>query len=674
MPTISEALAIALAHQQAGRLDVAERIYRYILQTQRDQVDAIHLLGVIAQRMGRDDEAIACYRRAVELKPDFAEGHYNLGNAQKGQGNLDEAVACYRRTLELKPDFGDAHNNLGVTLKDQGATDEAIAHWRRALVLMPDCAPAHSNLGLALKEQGKFDEAIACYRRALELKPDIAEAHNNLGAVFKDQGRLDEALVCYRRALDLKPDFVEAHINLGALLKEQGKLDETIACYRRALELNPDFAEAHGSLGNALKDQGKLEEALACYRRALELKPDSAEVLINLGAAFQEQGKLDDAIECYRRAAAGCRRVLEIRPQSDAANYSLGKALGQLAFSLEGRLPRDDVTAMRQLLSEGKVRGEVCVSVEFGLARAFDAAGDYAQAAVNLRQANARQCDELRRRNRQYNPAENRAFVDGLIEVSTPQFFAEKSGFGLETEVPVFMFGLPRSGTTLAEQILASHSQVFGAGEPEYCEEAFQSLPVAMARRERPMDCFRDLDRQTAFSIAQRHLERLQGLSPSALRIVDKMPDNYHFLGLIALLFPRARLIHCRRDLRDTALSCFATNFAKVAWAYDPDHIAARFAEYRRLMDHWQKVLPLPVLNVDYEEMVDDCEGISRRMLAWCGLEWEAACLKFHETRRTVRTASAVQVRQPIYKSSVGRWKNYERALGDLFARVQGEQ
>ncbi len=245
------------------------------------------------------------------------------------------------------------------------------------------------------------------------------------------------------------------------------------------------------------------------------------------------------------------------------------------------------------------------------------------------------------------------------------------NGSGSETELPVFIFGLPRSGTSLSEQVLASHSHVFGAGELLYCRETFESLPKAMLCNDTPAECLRNLDRKTAGDLAQRHVDRLRALDCEALRMVDKMPDNYLHLGLISILFPRARLIHCRRDLRDVALSCWMTNFAEVPWSSDPDHIASRFEDYRRVMDHWQEVLPVPLLNVDYEEMVEDLEGTARRIVAWCGLEWEPGCLKFHETQRPVRTASAVQVRKPIYKSSVGRWKNYEKSLGDLFARVE---
>jgi predicted O-linked N-acetylglucosamine transferase (SPINDLY family) len=282
MATISEALAIAIQHRRAGRLEAAEQIYRQILALQPNHAETHNCLGSALKDQGKLDEAVACHRRALELQPDFAQAHNNLGIAFKNQGKLDEAVACYRRALELKPDFAAAHCNLGNALMHRGKLDEAAACHRRALELKPDFAEAHNNLGNVLKDQEKLDDAVACYRRALQLKSDFAEAHNNLGSALKDQGKMSEAVACFRRALELKPDFAEAHNSLGIAFKNQGNLDEAVACYRRALQLKPDFAAAHNNLGDVLKDQGKLDEAVACVRRALELKPDSPQAHSNL--------------------------------------------------------------------------------------------------------------------------------------------------------------------------------------------------------------------------------------------------------------------------------------------------------------------------------------------------------------------------------------------------------
>jgi len=255
-----------------------------------------------------------------------------------------------------------------------------------------------------------------------------------------------------------------------------------------------------------------------------------------------------------------------------------------------------------------------------------------------------------------------------MIAACSPDFFARVRGFGLESDLPVFVVGLPRSGTTLIEQILASHPQVFGAGEITLAADTMAALGGSTADA---IEGLRRLGRETARRLAAGHLERLRAFSRAAVRIVDKMPENYFLLGLLATLFPRARFIHCRRDLRDVAVSCWMTYFRETPWANDQQHIASRFHDYRRLMEHWRKVLPVTLLEVDYEETVADLEGVARRLVDWCGLEWAAECLSYHETRRWVRTASAAQVRRPIYSSSVGRWKNYEKLLGELLSRVQ---
>jgi hypothetical protein len=244
--------------------------------------------------------------------------------------------------------------------------------------------------------------------------------------------------------------------------------------------------------------------------------------------------------------------------------------------------------------------------------------------------------------------------------------------FGLEAELPIFIVGLPRSGTTLVEQILSSHSRVHGVGEPNRIPRSFESLPQLLNRSATPLACVRDLDRATVQELGRRHLAWMRERDPRAERIVDKLPDNYLYLGWIVTLFPRARIVHCRRDLRDVALSCWMTNFSSVDWASDPQHITSRFADYQRLMAHWRKALPAPVQEVAYEDLVADVEGVARRLLSFCGLEWERGCLQFHRTRRPVTSASLMQVRQPIYNTSVGRWKRYESLMAPLFTRVNG--
>jgi predicted O-linked N-acetylglucosamine transferase (SPINDLY family) len=357
MPTLSEALAIAVAHHQAGRLQAAEAIYRQILQADPQSADAWHFLGILAhqagnfqtavdhigralqlrpdfatfhsnlalchQSLGNANEAIACWRRAVALEPDFADAHYRLGMALKNQGKAEEARECCRRAVQLKPNFPEAQLVLGNLLLDSGQTAEAIACYQRALQSRPDYVQAHNNWGFALQRQGRLDEAVTCYRRALQGDPDYAEAHNNLGNALAEQKRLPEAAACYRRALELRPDYADAYNNLAGALRAEGKLDEALACYGRALELRPDYVEALSNQCATLKDQGRLDEAVACGRRALELQPACVEAHTNLGCALRAQGKSEEAIACYGRA-------LQFRPDYPEAHNNLGLAWQEL--------------------------------------------------------------------------------------------------------------------------------------------------------------------------------------------------------------------------------------------------------------------------------------------------------------------------------------------------------
>ena len=504
-------------------------------------------------------------------------------------------------------------------------------------------------------QAGRLQAAERICRQILVVEPNHADAWHLSGVINAQTGNHRVAVEYIRRALTVKPDWAEAHYNLGNALKEQGKLDEAVACYRRALELMPDLAKAHNNLGIALNDQGKLDEAVASYRRALKLKPDFAEVHYNLGVALEEIGDLRSAEDCFREA-------LRHNSRFAFAHCELVKLLG-------GKLPQKDLAAQRRLLEARELTDVQRLSLHFGLAHVLDARGEYAEAARHLDRANALQQAEWRKRGQEYDSKEHESLVSGMIGVSTPDFFERVRGFGSESEIPVFVVGLPRSGTTLIEQILASHWQVFGAGEIKLVRDT----KAALGRQDADfIEGLGQLNRETAGRLASWHLERIGALNRRALRIVDKMPENYLYLGLLAGLFPRAKLIHCRRDFRDVAVSCWMTHFREIRWANDQRHIASRFHEYQRMMEHWRKVLPLPLLEVDYEETVADLEGVARRLVAWCGLAWEPACLEFHQAKRPVRTASAVQVRQPVFRTSVGRWKHYEHVLASLFAELQG--
>ncbi len=346
-------------------------------------------------------------------------------------------------------------------------------------------------------------------------------------------------------------------------------------------------------------------------------------------------------------------------------------ALARLATRLRDRLPEADRLAIESRLADPALAPRDRWTLEFGLAHVADARGEHHRAANLARTANALQQTDFQERGKAYDPAAHRTLVDRLLGTFTADYFERVRGFGLATRRPVFVVGMPRSGTTLVEQILASHPNVCGAGELRLVWDILEQLPRAAGKSIPAIDCIAHVDPTAVLALAQRHERELMALGGSADRVVDKMPENTLYLGWIATLFPQAIVIYCRRDLRDVALSCWMTHLAHVRWACDPDHIASHINEHLRLMDHWHRVLPIPILEVDYESLVAEPERWARELVAWCGLDWDPACLAFHKNPRPVRTASAAQVRQPVHSRSVGRWKNYEASLSDLFEQIK---
>jgi tetratricopeptide (TPR) repeat protein len=721
MPTT---LPDALAYHQRGELDQAARLYRDILTVQPNHPDALHLLGVVALQHGQPRQAVEWIERAITILPCVADFYSNLAEAYRHCGQLPKAVECCQLALHLRPQSPQAANNLGSILLDQDKVTEAIPFLRRAISLLPDYAMAHNNLGNALRMQGDIPGAIARWRRAVELDDSLAMAHSNLGQLLLEQGQPDEALKHCRAAVRLEPHDFQALNNLGNVLRDLGQRDEARACYRDALRLEPNQAVIHHNLGQMLLEDGQVDQAIACLRQACELEPISARFHSNLGTAFTENEDFDKAAESFaealrldaRYAEAHCglgwlvhqqgrveqaiahyRDAIRVQPNHACAHCNLGQALeemndlagaeasyreavrhdprlygawGALATLLRDRLPADDLSAVQRLLAEEGIPDSGRTSLLYAMAHVCDRQGDYEQAgahlvqAKSLAQARRKQCGQA------YEPQAHTRFVDRLIGIYTPAFLERVRGWGSTSERPIFIFGLPRSGTTLLEQILASHTQVFGAGELRLARKDFEALAPGRSDAE----CFGALellDHAGTLRLAEGHLERLAALNAAAPRMTDKMPDNYLYLGLLALLFPRAKFIHCRRDLRDVAVSCWITYFRQVPWTNEIDHIATRFREYRRLMEHWRQVLPLAMLEVDYEETVADMEEVARRLVNWCGLAWEPTCLQFHQTQRPVRTASATQVRKPVYQNSVARWKHYDSLLRPLFDQLE---
>lgn len=617
---IERDLRIGLGHLQAGRYDAAESALLRVQRRDPRQSDAIHLLGVISHQRGRPARAIQLIGQALRLRPAFPEALTNLARAQRAVGDAAAAADNARQAVALAPGLAEAHIQLGRALLDLEDIENAAESCRRAVALAPRSLDAQVNLGAALTRLDDYAGAAQAYQAALRLKPDRVETLTDFGAVLTKLNHHQDALRCHERATALAPKSARAHAGHAATLKAAQDVAGSAEACRRSLALEPDNAEILLLLGSNLAALGRFEEAIACHRRVLELKPDRAEArrrMVAAGERFETEADMEQL-----RATATSDTI---PPQERiAACFALG--------SLKDKAGAFD---------------EAFQYIE--TANRLTRAGHVAEGHVFDRVALTRQVDEIM-------DAFSREFIQAAASHADP------------TELPVFVVGMPRSGTTLVEQILASHALVAGAGELRDIGGIAIALGFGQPSSDRP-----EWDPTVAQREAANYLGVLRTCDGNAVRITDKMPDNIFWLGLIACLFPGARVIFCRRDPRDICLSCYFQSFgAGLSWSNDLEDCAFRAQEVDRLWRHWQGMLPLRMLELRYETLVGDLEGQSRRLIDFVGLPWDPACLAFHQTARQVMTASLWQVRQPLYASSVGRWRHYRSHLGSLLAGLAG--
>jgi tetratricopeptide (TPR) repeat protein len=715
--TAAQTFNAAVSHHRAGRPDEAERLCRAVLAMEPDHFGATHYLALAANRRGQRDEAEALFRRAVALRPSDVGARNNLGALLQTLGRIDEAAAELTAALRLDPDNAAVHNNLGIALAAQGHSEQAITEYEKAVALNPRYTAAQDNLGNALAALGRHPEAIAHLRRALDLvdaastrnalsaalltvgnhdeaaqqahravalKPDFAEAHNNLGFALVALRRPEEAIAHCRRAIELKPGFAEAHNNLGNALTALKQYDDAMAHYRGAIALKPDYAEALHNLGNVLSAQHRYADAIPRFEKALALKPNFAEALGNFAMALTAVNRHDEALPYYERAIAlapgladlhaGYGNQLMILGRLEQAQRELEQAIALEPARVEfhrrlttmKRASTSELEAMQRLAADvDGLADNDRMDLNFALGKAHADVGDHDSASRHYVAANA-----LKRRQVDYNEAARLGFFERIKAAFTSEAMRRLAGCGDPSPLPIFIVGMPRSGTTLVEQILASHPLVFGAGEIGELDAVITAVKTDGAQR--LPEAIATMTGDEVRRIGTQYRDRLAALAPKAeprpQRITDKLLANFLWIGLIHLALPNARIIHVRRDPVDTCLSCFTKLFAgELPFTYDLAELGRYYRAYARLMAYWRTVLPQDaMLDVQYEELVTDFPAQARRLIAYCGLEWDERCLAFHETERPVTTSSAAQVRQPLYRDSIGAWRPYKEMLRPL--------
>jgi len=614
------------------------------------QADRAYLLAKRLQE--RKDLAIAeqLFRFVLGVRPGHYDSLLGMGAICTDTNRLDAAKSYFTQSIAINGSAGEAHGCLGAVLAKAGELDAAVACYEKALTLAPDHPGIQYAFAMLLQTLERKVEAIDYLRRAIAKRPEHLDSHFALGNLLYAIGKDIEAAQCYLKVLRFSPRHPETHNNLGNVLLRQGHPERAIAYYRTAIEINPVYADAYGNLGNALLELNRLEESIEQNRRALELKPDRFGSYNNLGVAFQALGRFEEATEAFERA-------LELSPND---------ALIHLNLSNMGRFKPGDrrLPGLRRLLGVVDSLDEAKqIGAYFAIGKALTDLKQYDEAFQHLLQGNA-----LKRKTFVYDEVQRLAMFENLKSKFSPELLRSRSGCGDTSWSPIFIVGMPRSGTTLLEQVLASHSKVFGAGELETFKEVIGECAKTQGVPPAYPDLMDFLSSEQILQIGQTYSTRARALAPDADRIVDKMPLNFVFVGLIHLALPKARIIHIRRDPLDTCVSCFSLLFTgSQPFAYDLGELGRYYRGYETAMEHWHRVLPPGVMmDVQYEELVEDLEGVSRTVLQHCGLEWEDTCRDFHDTKRTVRTASLMQVREPLYRSSIGGWRRYAKHLKPL--------
>ncbi|MEP6886362.1 MAG: sulfotransferase [Gammaproteobacteria bacterium] len=592
-------------------------------------------------------------RACLEITPASGFHWQMLAVALRGQGR--DALQALTTAVRYLPDDAVAHLNLGNALGRLGRLHEAVASYARALTIQPEFAEAHQNLGTALGQLGRNAESVASCRRALEIKPELAEAHNSLGSALFRLAQLERAIDCFQRAIDLSPDFAEARVNWANALRSIGRLDDAVAGYRRAIVSAPRLIAAHTDLGTALRLQQRTAECEASCRRALDLDAASVAALLVLAELRADTGDFAAAEDFFKR-------VISLEPES---------VEGWVGLARLRRMTTADalwLAAAQRLAAKG-LQAHREMPLRYAIGKYFDDVGDFEQAFVHYRRANqlAKHC----------GPAHDRAqltrTVDWIIRCHDRAWLSRERGAADRSRRPVFIVGMLRSGTSLAEQILASHPAVFGAGELNYWGAGTAAAIAYAAAVGAPAA---DISEPALAALGEGYLKLLRSLSAEADRVTDKFPANFLLLGLIHAALPHARFIHMQRHPIDTCVSIYFQHLeAANTYANDLEDLAHYYREYRRLMRHWRSVLPANLLlEVPYEGLVHDLPAWSRTMLDFIELPWDESCLNFHRTARTVATASRWQVRQKVGTASVERWRHYAKFIEPLLPLLESHE
>jgi tetratricopeptide (TPR) repeat protein len=689
--TPAKAVEMAGLLYNRGQLDQAERACRQIIAARPANADAHNILGVTLAAAGKFDDAVASLNTATKLNPQAASYYANLGEVLRQAGKLKEAQEALEKAVELDSNNAQALNNLGIIRYELRKPKEAVEFYRRALKARPEMAEALNNLGNVLRMTGDVEGAFQAYQDALVQRAVYPEAYNNLGTLLQQDRKFEEAEHALRKAIQQNPRYIEAHNNLASLLFAQKNEVEALRTLSEALKFAPTNVQTLLLTAKVQLRRGNFPAAEQATRLALKQEPENAEALTILGQVLHETDRYDEAIEVLDRALAHNPKNPEALNFYGVALKSVGRLDEAREHILKALKLNDNMYGAYANLNDlvdfsegvgaelfGRIeaifksvknpRADQFIALHFAYAKALDDRGEHEKALEHYIIGG-----EMKRAHLEYKEEETFGFFDGIRNAFPKELFDNRKFEGLDDNRPVFIVGMPRSGSTLVEQILSSHPDVYGAGEVKYLSRALGQLRDRFPSLPKYPDMAAKIAPAQLDILAKNYQEALSKGAGDAKCITDKLLTNYFFLGLINLLFPKAKVIHTKRDPVDTCLSGFTKLFKDdMPHSYDLTELGRYYGKYRELMEHWERVLPEGFMtSVAYEDVVADTEKEARRLIEFLGLPWDEKCLAFHKSDRPVKTASVAQVRKPIYSSSVKRWAKYGAGLQPLIDAVE---
>ena len=632
-----------------SEFNLAEKQLSEILKKFPNDPNALRLSGVSSLEQEKPEVALIPLQKAIRVAPKFLQAHENLAQAWTQLGDLNKAEVCFKKCLELDASNFSNWKALGDVLSDQGKDEEADKAYKNAI--STDKKYLDLQKAMSQVQKGNLGEAEKIYREILSDDPNNVDALRLLALLASRTGAVDQAINMLENCTKIAPDYALAWENLAKMYRQKDdpdSLQKAAFCFRKATELRPNWAEGWAGLGTMQTRSSQHEEGIESYKKSIELKTNQPRVHLSLGHVYKTTGNQEACISSYNEAIS--------------FDNNFGEAYWSLANLKTYKFSGEEISSMEKKIELTEVPEREKVHFLFSLGKAFEDMGNYDESFEYYKRGN-----DLNRGRTTYDPKAIEALSERLKQFFTEERFHENKDFGDNSSAPIFIVGLPRSGSTLIEQILASHSKIEGTMELPNIMNIARKLGNSTKDRTAYPEVIESLQGSDLTDLGKSFIDETQFLRTGKQYFIDKMPNNFSHIGLIKLILPNAKVIDARRNPMDTCFSCFKQLFARgQAFTYDLSEIARYYVNYVNLMDHWDKVLPGYVFKVQHEDLINNQEGVTRDLIDFCEVDFESSTLEFYKTKRAVKTASSEQVRQPINTKGVNQWKNYEAHLKDL--------